>query len=486
MSGQNKTKQKQREPTSTPTMSPKFGHDLKNFHSVVQQFCRDHSEGIKDIDGLKSEIDTWRVKAGEREKTIAEKDKIIGDQKKEIAQQEKTEQLLITKFQKRTTQMDAEKSKFDNQVEIIRQQCEKSSEKKLKEAERKVQLAETNESEARASLATIEKQLREVDAARRGFQDQLEDCNSELDALKKDVGMLVLPGDLEAKFDAHEAQLRDLALRYCGISLPADQIDSLFMLLHQSGFLNVIPHAVPILDTKDSALLRAATLEAYVTRLLAKDLFQPLFPWSSPPDEKPNILEELFDEIHDVDPRKEAILRSIINKTKTQDGDDRIREAVVSIRNEVTNLCTPFLTLSQPSRYEEFQKELEKFLLDAVEIWNRAQRSQFRVMASSDCVNNAELWIAREEHDPLDQEQEQVSGIKALYPSVYQVLENESLSIHNGGALWSDQLLYTNGRKDFQAQYKHISSQQTRTSSSSATRRLNPTTKHRRVRSTGE
>jgi hypothetical protein len=252
--------------------------------------------------------------------------------------------------------------------------------------------------------------------------------------------------------------------------------DSLFVSLQQSGFLNVIRGAVPISNTKESTLLRAAALEASVTWLLAKELFRPLFPWSSPRDEKPNILEELFDGFLEKDPQKEAILRSIINTTKTSDGEHRKREIVASIKIAVTNLCTPFLTLSQPSRSAEFQKDLENILLGAVEVWNRAQRTQSRVVASCEFdYNNQAEWGSREELDLLVPEQDHVSAvfIKALYPMVCQLSGSENLPIHPGCAIWSDQELYAAGCREFQAQSRRISSPHSRTSNSSGARRLN-------------
>jgi hypothetical protein len=235
--------------------------------------------------------------------------------------------------------------------------------------------------------------------------------------------------------------------------------DSLFISLHESGFLKVIRDAVPISNTKVSVLLRAATLEAQITWQLAKYLFQPLFPWSSAPDERSNILEELFDGVLEVDARKAAVLRSIISTTKTKDGEDREREVIKSIIDTAIKLCAPILTLSQRDLSAELQRDLENFLRGGIEVWNRAQRTQSRVMATSE-FDNAEIsWVSREEHDQLGHTQDTYSPIKALYPQVCQSVSNEYSPLHSGSALWSDQELYAAGRSEYQAQSRRISSQ---------------------------
>jgi len=206
-----------------------------------------------------------------------------------------------------------------------------------------------------------------------------------------------------------------------------------------------------------------------------------LFPWLSPPDERSNILEELFEGILEVDPRKEAILRSIISTTKTRDGEDRKRSIIALIRDAVTELCTPILALSQPSRSAEFKRDLEEFLRAAVDIWNFTQRIQPRVMATSEINDKAIEWKSREEHDQMGQAQEPVSEepIKALYPSVYQGSLNEPSPLHSGCAVWSDQELYIAGSREFQAQSRRISSQQRRASNGFGARRSYPSTRHK-------
>jgi hypothetical protein len=248
--------------------------------------------------------------------------------------------------------------------------------------------------------------------------------------------------------------------------------DSLFTSLRESGFLRVINNSVPISNTPESSLLRAATLEAIVARWLAEALFQPLFPWSSHPDEPPNMLEDLLDSILSVHDRKGPLLLSILATTTTKEGENRSKKIIVQIRNEVVKLCRPILTSSEPDRFVEFQSDLEDYLLEAVDIWNNAQRMHSSITARADVVNKAStsedvgLWAAREEHDQLGQIEDHVPDepIKALYPCIFQHLQNDQSLLFAGCALWSDQNLYVVGQREFQVQSTRISS---------GTRRLN-------------
>jgi chromosome segregation ATPase len=190
MSTSNKSgKPKQRDPNTAPTTSTKSGvgngglaDELKTLNSTVQRLVQNHSEEIQNIDNLKSEIKTLQTKVEEQEKDIAER--------------ENEEQVLFAKFQKQTTQWDAEKTRLNNELKSFKKQCEISSLEKVKEAEKKVRKAEADELGTRALLAKTERLYREAEAGRRGFQEQLEGCSSELDALKNRLGMLVIGGDL--------------------------------------------------------------------------------------------------------------------------------------------------------------------------------------------------------------------------------------------------------------------------------------------------
>jgi hypothetical protein len=203
---------------------------------------------------------------------------------------------------------------------------------------------------------------------------------------------------------------------------------------------------------------------------LANALFQPLFPWSSQLSADANMLEELLDEFHDANPRKEALLRSIIGTTATRDGEERKRKAITLIRDDVADVCKPILTLSQPGRSTEFKRSLEQFLLNAVDIWNLAQTQRSRVLATSEVEDTAGLWEGggkfdlewdgRGEHDALGQTEHQVDAVpvKALYPRLYQSTENQKTLVYAGCALWSNQELYVAGKREYRIQARRINS----------------------------
>ena len=209
-------------------------------------------------------------------------------------------------------------------------------------------------------------------------------------------------------------------------------------------------------------MLRAAALEAFVAKRLAEKMFRSLYPWSNPSTLEPNILEWIGDDFLETDPRKEAIFRSIIVSSDIKDGDNRKKAIMDMILDESAAVCAPLLTMPLRERQASFRMDLAKFLSNAAEVWNDAQRSHTRITAASEAEDEDGMWEPRMEHDISDsavsenQQEGLGAAIKILFPTIYQFVGDESAVLHNGYTLWSHQQLYIAGTKEFQLQSTRV------------------------------
>jgi hypothetical protein len=192
-------------------------------------------------------------------------------------------------------------------------------------------------------------------------------------------------------------------------------------------------------------------------------MFQPLFPWSSawtPEFGKPNQLEQIADDLLETDPIKEALLRSFMSSIELREATTLKESAIRSIVDDLTQLCAPLLELQHQNRHSAFQQDLRKYLLNVLEAWEHAQKSQFRPIATITYTRGDE-WGERDSHDSLTSETLQDPTevpVATLFPRVYCLVGAASRKIiHPGTVLWSSQTIYVSGKKEYNAQYRRIS-----------------------------
>jgi hypothetical protein len=211
-------------------------------------------------------------------------------------------------------------------------------------------------------------------------------------------------------------------------------------------------------------LLRAAALEAAVANRLARDMFQPLFPWSStwnPEFYKLNQFEQIAEDLLETDPPKEAILRQFMSSIELREGQAQKDSIIRSILEDMTQICAPIFESQPQNRRSAFQHDLREFLVSASEAWKHAQRSQFRATATIKFKEGSD-WDERIEYDNATSEVHSDTTqvpVMVLFPQVYCCTPTEShKAIYPGVVLWSDQVICTSGKKEYDAQYRRISS----------------------------
>jgi hypothetical protein len=174
------------------------------------------------------------------------------------------------------------------------------------------------------------------------------------------------------------------------------------------------------------------------------------------------MLERILEGLLTVSPQKEAILRSIISSTEIPGKEKSIENIIETIVESVTTFCAPMLELPQQRRLSEFQNRFKKFLNGAILLWNYAQRSQSRVIATSKFEDGAD-WEIYGEHGNVEDASDKALHstpppiIKVLFPYVFQISNNTPIHIHYGFTIGSDQPVYKAAQKEYSTQYKRVS-----------------------------
>lgn len=231
-----------------------------------------------------------------------------------------------------------------------------------------------------------------------------------------------------------------------------------------------IPKPIAISNTGSSKHLRMAAAEAVIAKQLCERIFQPLYNLNSPVREE---LDDALEELFYKNPRQEAILRSSLLSAFVSEQQDHTK-IVNSVVDDVCNLLGPLL-FSQSDR-DAFRSSLKVVLYDAAELWNRAQRSTKRVLASAQGKDWD--WRSYQEHDDavkLTAEQKALAHglgepLMILFPRVY--FGDQSASIHDGLALWSDQSIVITGEMELREQVVRVNSRNEKIHSGSGKRRI--------------
>jgi hypothetical protein len=235
------------------------------------------------------------------------------------------------------------------------------------------------------------------------------------------------------------------------------------MSLKLSGFLSIIPDAIPISDTLYAKTLRITAAEAWIANYLTRYIFYALFPWPRSENEQLNILDRILDDFLRNNPQKEAILRAIISTSEFKDRESRQTLAISNIIKEVKAKCAPILALKQ-DRSSTFEVELTKVIHTAIDIWKDAQKSRLRTVATFRLEEGIFDWDEMDEPASKETTSSTSGGssakaVTALFPQIYQISITEgNVIIHNGVGLWSDHAVYQLGVDECKEQSRRNSS----------------------------
>jgi hypothetical protein len=203
-------------------------------------------------------------------------------------------------------------------------------------------------------------------------------------------------------------------------------------------------------DTLESKSLRALAVEVIISEKLVRNVFQPLFPLPNASNSKSNMLERIIHNIFKTSPGKGAIIRTVIGSSGLPEIEEQKRVISEAMENEVVKICEPLLVLLPKDSASDFRRDLKRLLENAVETWNRAQRSESRIEVSLKKAPDGG-WVDRyENHERVAQEHADI--IAVLFPAVYQTHTAKTTTINHGFTIWTDCSLVQRGKKEFQQQ----------------------------------
>lgn len=231
----------------------------------------------------------------------------------------------------------------------------------------------------------------------------------------------------------------------------------------RSHYLRIIHGALPITNSKESCLLRAAALESHISDLLNKVVFQPLYPWANSYSDSSSSgsLQEIFEALAATNPRKEALFRSLVSTAKTPRSNRSEQVLIKTIIEKVVSTCQPLLSLQSLENVGSFKQELQEYLCDAIEVWNRAQRAGSRIVATNRVQTEKKAWGVRGEHIISDSSSEDQASVFSdtaciLFPQFYRGSNGSYTVLHSGYAITTDMALHTKGYEEYLEQRSKI------------------------------
>jgi hypothetical protein len=252
---------------------------------------------------------------------------------------------------------------------------------------------------------------------------------------------------------------------YAALFLIHHQQNELFTALEHSKFSKLIPKAIPVSDSAESKELRALALETLIAECLVESIFTSTFPCHDSGNGSIDTLEQVLKSLSQ-NPQREAVFRAILSKAELPNHREK---AFRSVFDRVEDVCKPFLQLLGVSLLPSFHKDLKKMLDLAWEVWQDAQSSRSKIVATISKDHNPQSWIDRDRHVPVASSASNTSHVgtsghmeAVLFPLVYSTHSPKSEPIYGGFGLYSDVDLHERGLQEYKVQFNHIAASSSR------------------------
>ncbi|KKY25493.1 putative mei5 protein [Phaeomoniella chlamydospora] len=223
--------------------------------------------------------------------------------------------------------------------------------------------------------------------------------------------------------------------------------------LRRSGFFEVSAEEIPISNSEPSRLLRAALVEAIISRHLSNEIFRDPIVFSPYGDVD---FTEILRELNETNPYQEAMLRTLLTKT-----GPLIRHEGRELRRDT--ITAKVLNIVQPLLHSEYEREkvaedLRRVFDNGFKVWDRAHRTSGRisVIKSFDDLgqydDTEEPWDFPQEYeadrsDISESAMPDPGGVlTTLFPRIWNERSNQVL--HSGKVLWSDLHVVVAGRQE--------------------------------------
>ncbi|KAF2458107.1 hypothetical protein BDY21DRAFT_213510 [Lineolata rhizophorae] len=427
--------------TTPPADSNEISRALEGVNKTLRDLIS--SENFKqENDDLRKQIRDLNSQLAESRRSLEEsKD----GRKADLVIEQHARGRIIEDFQSKYKGHTQTVDRLKQENETAKRTWDKEHQREVDELGRKIQTAEK-------CAKQKEGELHRVGIKLEGYKQTCEVLNKKLKEMEEHVGFLELD-DLSEEFQTLSVKLKELAEKFAGRSLPEADMDKTFAALEHSRFSRAIQQPVPVSNGTGSKLLRAAAFEAIVAEKLSDSIFRCGFPWPKS-GAKHTMMDELLRDMFDQYPLKEPYARAIIVSAQTEETKILTDKAVEDIINDVESTCKPLLNDCQA-----FRDELENFLNDAVNVWNKAQRSRARFEPEKDpSESNFSEWVCRAEYGEVTQMPSGTSDqtiYDVIFPQIWKLNSTEGSEweiVLQGVILSSDQQLCIDAKNEYVAQ----------------------------------
>ncbi|MCJ1389239.1 hypothetical protein MMC18_002095 [Xylographa bjoerkii] len=410
--------------SSTASMK-KASSDWRNFEDALKSIS-EHSWVFSNITEAMDRHSTTELDAQKKNEKIAEQESGI--------------KALMDQHEKRWSDWDKDKSQLVEQVKIVQsnltKQAQIASKKQAASYAQDIEKLKRDLDIEKTTVATLKKELKEARAKTQKIEADLVQYTVQMREWEGLVSSLQIVDYVS--FDDKVGQLfthcRSIVRRYFSRDLPAEFFADEAQWDDRSSSLR-LPLSFPPSNTPAAKCVRMAASLHVIAGQLCTNIFKPCY-----------ILEsgEVSDAIMDIltqqfmdNTRKERVTRALL--LSTFDPED-IKVATKQAASDASKKVLALL--SWIGGNEDFRKDMEKFFLDAAELWTEAQHSTKMVEASmKDDLQNW-TWRHLEEFtsaaaDTKAQQALQPFNMLSLFPRVY-VPEDKHI-VFSGFVLWGDQ-----------------------------------------------
>ncbi|KAE8412071.1 hypothetical protein BDV36DRAFT_305205 [Aspergillus pseudocaelatus] len=325
----------------------------------------------------------------------------------------------------------AEKEKdLQAQLQTARTQIEKTREDAETSLNAKLQDLSTKVHGQTEQLRRLRTQLGERDTTITGLQGRLEQCQEEVEELKRATQLEDFGPDLIQNIKDLEAALRDIIQRYFHKTFPPDACENkvIRIIQHLQWKECTTSNPFPMFPTPamiQSKTLRASCVQCIISSHLSRNIFRSMCVETSA-SRMPK--SYALDQCDQITSQEKALLRALLVKAFSSDEQRQVEENIENVISEVVDLVEPLLE----TNCIEFKEEFRRFLQDAADLWGKVQRSSKWVTTVSHVPQSAEVWRSTKGKDTDLPEY----PVLVLFPHF--ITPEEPSPLHVGTMMWGD------------------------------------------------
>ncbi|KAL3476027.1 hypothetical protein BJX99DRAFT_258919 [Aspergillus californicus] len=372
---------------------------LKNLELAIKD-ALPLSDTIASMDGLQRDKDTLTKQLESANKEIQDRENRLKEKAGELNN-------VLRAFEDRYCEWSKEKAALDTELQTLRQEVERSR----REAQR---VAAAQQKKYESTQADLQSQLEKQMILGKGLKVRLEEAESDLRNLKKDVGLDYRSHECLAQVRNLEHSLHSLCAKSFQMPAIPPSKNETRLIAHHSGSS---PRTSRLTSSMSSSVYPLPLLaQAVIAHQLSTEVFSQLY-ITSPTGRLS--MGEAIERSEDIRPQQKAVLRNLLMATFSTE-DKRSRDDMLeSVSSFILRELKSMLSTLSPQTVGDFKNELVKFLQSAGRVWDMVRRDSRWIMATCESEVYPEMWRPYEDENSDFSPSEPSQAALILFPHLY-------------------------------------------------------------------